>query len=357
MKLHINNRRRRIPHLFLILLITLAFLVTPQNASAYEPPIGGFIMSNPLVSGMDFYSGNEDVSLRKIRDGVFQILPASSTETTHLYDLKLMYARPVGDDAIGNIFHIQYIIYSPLQANEANATQSFAPQCPATIQGYNIFDCSIENLSNNYTRQAQLWPATGANLEDPFLIARGGTVYYVDLWGVYTSMMSYNYWTSQGQFLNFNFGTGDLYFYFNNIEIYPLDATNRDIIDAIENSGDAGQVIEQNREEDREDMENAQQDAQDAGETAQQGVEQSSEGMLNSAQSIADALNTPATNCKITANWGNLNLGELDLCNVPNEIRSVITTILGVVASIVVLNCARSIINMIYNMFKEVQDT
>lgn len=320
-----------------------------NSVSAYEPPIGGFIMSNPLVSGMDFYSGNSDVSLRKIRDGVFKILPASNDETTHLYDLKLVYARPVGDDVIGNIFHIQYIIYSPLQANEGNPMQSFAPQCPSTIQGYNIFDCSIENLSNDYTRQAHLWPAAGADLEDPYLYGRGGTVYYVDLWGVYTSMMTYNYWTSQGQFLNFTSGTGDLYFYFNNIEIYPLDATNRDIIDAIENSGDAGAVIEQNREEDRQDMENAQSDAQDSGDSSADSASSDGQTLLQAFSSfVSTLLSASPSNCNINMDTGFIDFGSVNLCSLtpPPAFQAISSIVVIGFAVPLSLACAKKMIEL-----------
>lgn len=142
---------------------------------------------------------------------------------------------------------------------------------------------------------------------------------------------------------------------------YPYENYHQDlqdIKDAIENGQDAGQVLQQQREEDRQDMEDAQGDADDAGQDAGQAVTEETGDMINLVGGIIGAItDTNATNCNVTANWGNLNLGQLNLCSAPQEIRAVLQTVLGVIGVIVVLNTVHYLVDTIYNMTKEVQDT
>lgn len=123
-------------------------------------------------------------------------------------------------------------------------------------------------------------------------------------------------------------------------------------------SDSAGEVLEDQREEDRQDMEDAQGDAEDAGQDAGQAVTEETGDMINLVGGIIGAItDTNATNCNVTANWGNLNLGQLNLCSAPQEIRAVLQTVLGVIGVIVVLNTVHYLVDTVYNMTKEVQDT
>lgn len=350
------------------LFLSLAFSILPlANASAYEPPIDGYITSNPGISSIDFFSETNDVGVRKINDNYYKIIPGSYSSTA-LTDLKLVYARPLGDSQIGQIFHVQYVIFQPISQGSSNAQgSSVTPVCPATRQGYNIYDCQINKLGSDWQLNYLNYPSgsQGSAYLEEWTALAGSPAWSVDIWGVYTSQMYYNYWLSQNVWLRSNGWLGDIGLLINTIDTYKLDATNREIVDAIEelkealeNSSDAGQVLEDHRNEDRQDMEDAQGDAEDAGQDAGQEVTEETGDMINLVGGIIGAItDTNATNCNVTANWGNLNLGQLNLCSAPQEIRAVLQTVLGVIGVIVVLNTVHYLVDTVYNMTKEVQDT
>lgn len=80
-------------------------------------------------------------------------------------------------------------------------------------------------------------------------------------------------------------------------------------------------------------------DAQDAVDNSQTSADDSQASLQNSSQSLLDAMgatvnlirDTPATNCKIPIDTGNLDLGEVDLCSVPNDVKQLINRVFGLV--------------------------
>lgn len=80
-------------------------------------------------------------------------------------------------------------------------------------------------------------------------------------------------------------------------------------------------------------------DAEDAVDNSQTSADDSQASLQNSSQSLLDAMgatvnlirDTPATNCKIPIDTGNLDLGEVDLCSVPNDVKQLINRVFGLV--------------------------
>lgn len=97
----------------------------------------------------------------------------------------------------------------------------------------------------------------------------------------------------------------------------PIDysAKLEEIKNAIEKSGDAAQVLEQQREEDKQDMENAQQDASADGSDSQQEASQTGQTILQAFISFVGALASASpSNCNIDMNTGFVDFGAVNLC-------------------------------------------
>lgn len=99
---------------------------------------------------------------------------------------------------------------------------------------------------------------------------------------------------------------------------YPYENYHQDlqdIKDAIENGSDAGQVLEQQREEDRQDMENAQGDANTDGTASQTQATGQGQTLLQAFISFVNAItNASPGNCNLNMNTGFIDFGMVNLC-------------------------------------------
>ena len=262
----------------------------------------------------------------------------------------------MGDDAIGQIFHIQYYLIQSISRDDTNPIASITPICPQTIQGYNIYDCEINYIGTNWSINDHLWPTTPDNTEYEVVKKAGSPAWSVDIWGVYTSQMTYSYWLSQGLWLSTNdaglsgssSGNLETLFVINGITTYRLDATNRDIVDAInelEGSFDGTAIVREQQETNRliqeqtEQQQNQyEQEKQEEAQREQQG--QTSSNTLGSLFSFTAfnpfsgifALFTGGGSCvPIPTVASMINSSETTFCPFfPSSIRSIATPVMGI---------------------------
>lgn len=98
-------------------------------------------------------------------------------------------------------------------------------------------------------------------------------------------------------------------------------------------------AINNQTQTERTEIENAASDAESAAESAGEEAESATQSLIGTAQSIIGAITeTPATNCQINMNLGNINLGTMDFCKMwPQQIRDIINNITTIVLVIAVL--------------------
>lgn len=119
----------------------------------------------------------------------------------------------------------------------------------------------------------------------------------------------------------------------------PIDYNGRlqEIIDAIEQSGDAGEVLQNQREEDEQMMEDAQEGAEEGANNSSTNVSSSTGNFMSSIGAVIGALNSPGTNCDVYMNFGILNLGNVNLCQIPNGLKNIINGLSTIAITLAVL--------------------
>lgn len=112
------------------------------------------------------------------------------------------------------------------------------------------------------------------------------------------------------------------------------------ILENIENNQPSAQdIADAIAEAELTEMEDATEDAETAAESAGEQAESATQSLIGTAQSIIGAItDTPATNCQINMNLGNINLGTMDFCTMwPQQIRDVVNNVTTIVLVIAVL--------------------
>lgn len=111
-------------------------------------------------------------------------------------------------------------------------------------------------------------------------------------------------------------------------------------------------------EQDREDFEQAQQDAQDAADDSAQDFSDSSQSLLSAMGTVVGLVrDTPATNCQIPVNDigpnGVLDLGNVDVCSIPNDVKQVLNRVFGLVMIVASAFLAWNVFNMGLNLLSQ----
>lgn len=122
---------------------------------------------------------------------------------------------------------------------------------------------------------------------------------------------------------------------------------------SIENAVNNPEYIQQEKE----DLEDAESDAESSAEDASNDAETETQSLMQAIGSIIDVFrNAEPTNCKIPFNLGRgFNGGEIDLCNAPNEVKTIIQTILAIPITLAVLHVAHSMLMLYLNTVREEQ--
>lgn len=97
------------------------------------------------------------------------------------------------------------------------------------------------------------------------------------------------------------------------------NATSSDIQQVVDSQNKTNDLIEQQQKQDQEDRDNMESttgDAQDAAEVAQDDLNKSTSNLVNIVGSVVAAIrDTQPTNCKVKADLGSIDLGEMDYCS------------------------------------------
>lgn len=112
------------------------------------------------------------------------------------------------------------------------------------------------------------------------------------------------------------------------------------------------QIIQQNQQiinqdnQDRSDIQSASDSADSNADAAQSQNQNATSNLLNLMGSFIEALQTPATNCRVPADLGNLDLGTIDFCTgKPAEFVPIINTISALVMSFAIYLVARHLVH------------
>lgn len=119
---------------------------------------------------------------------------------------------------------------------------------------------------------------------------------------------------------------------------------------------DTNNLLQQEIDQDQQDRDNIEQqssDNEDSAEQASQGISDASSSIIQHATDIVGAFNTSATDCIIsiqTGASGALSLNNMNLCQAPNEILTLIRTISGIAITIAVLFITRSCLLVVFDL-------
>lgn len=90
-------------------------------------------------------------------------------------------------------------------------------------------------------------------------------------------------------------------------------------------------------QQDRSDAQDAVDNSQTSGDNASSQVEGATSSILDNARSILVAFSVSPTTCDIPVNTGNLNLGTVNVCSLPNDMITLIRSIIGLIIIVAVL--------------------
>lgn len=110
--------------------------------------------------------------------------------------------------------------------------------------------------------------------------------------------------------------------------------------------------------QDRQDAEDAIQDAQDAADDTADDFNDSSQSLLSAMGTVVGLVrDSPATNCQIPVNDlgpdGVFDLGNVDICSIPNDIKQVLNRVFGLVMIVASAFLAWNVFNMGLNLLSQ----
>lgn len=120
------------------------------------------------------------------------------------------------------------------------------------------------------------------------------------------------------------------------------------VTDALENQADA----------EREELEDAQDEAESTADDAGEQAETATQSLTQTIGNVIDVIkNTEATNCEITVNIpGMINIGTLNMCNMPQTYRDVINYVTSGVLILAILTTAYDIVLIYIDYIRSYQD-
>lgn len=138
--------------------------------------------------------------------------------------------------------------------------------------------------------------------------------------------------------------------------MYQIKDSIDNLLTAIQNSSTAGVVneLQEMNDRDEQDRGDAQQvvdDSQTSAESASEQVGTATASLTQTIGAFAATFSTPASNCHIPVNNigpdGVLDLGDIDLCHIPDDMHSLISTILNLIAVAISIALAVNTFRMI----------
>lgn len=158
-----------------------------------------------------------------------------------------------------------------------------------------------------------------------------------------------------------------------------VNTNNQDIIDAIESLHDSNddwhetlntnlQLIlqeirtnassssqqQQQDQQDRDNLESQQTEVNSSAESAGDSIDSATSGLQANISSIIGAFSVaPSSDCLINVNTGNLNLNQINLCDVPSEVLNLIHTVTALIVTVAVIFISYSLISAVLALFNE----
>lgn len=260
-------------------------------------------------------------------------------------------------------------IYS-VTMSVSGANTNYSPICFTGGWNHDVLDCDINGDNGNYTISA-LFYATGARTSTVFwywvynpniTLSNGNNIYVSitspsyaivseplsstdisaiksDLSGILDALKSPtgDEWLDN---INGKLYNIQQYTQWTNADIYAI----RGLLEDIKAQSDTGVSERLDRQwnqeqQDRSDYEDAQTDSQDSASDATDQTETATANLTTIIGSlVSDIKDTPASNCQLPVNDmganGVLDLGTLDLCQLPTEFRNTITIITSIVVTL-----------------------
>lgn len=127
--------------------------------------------------------------------------------------------------------------------------------------------------------------------------------------------------------------------------------SEQDIAGAVEDGQAAA------REDEKEEYEEQQSDVDSGADDAGDEAAAATSNLIETGRSIIETIrDTPATNCVIRIQRGVFDTGNLNLCNVPQEIRTVISTVITIPVTLAALHIAYSVVMLYLNTVRKEQE-
>lgn len=139
--------------------------------------------------------------------------------------------------------------------------------------------------------------------------------------------------------------------------IYSILESLNQIKTQINSNSQSQQQQQQQDQEDRENIENQQSEVESSSSENSEDVASATSSVLQHATDIMAAFNTPATDCLISVQTGAngvLSLNNMNLCQAPNEILTLIRTISTIVITVAVLWLTRSVFITIFEIINDI---
>lgn len=122
-------------------------------------------------------------------------------------------------------------------------------------------------------------------------------------------------------------------------------------------TSDIESAIESAREDEKKEYEEQQEDVDSGADEAGEEAEEATNTLIETGRTIIETIrDTPATNCVIRIRSGAFDTGNLNLCNVPQQIRTVISTIITIPVTLAALHIAYSVVMLYLNTVRKEQE-
>lgn len=333
--------------LFVIFVISL---VSINSASAVTVPYNSFGIRSEEFSGSDltcdaytFTDGltyNQRFSVNCIRDVLFQSAPGIEVNGNNVtFNAKINLVANVlsGNTYYGQFKNLDYLKVGGMSLTDGTNYYTITPQSGSfqtyvTRWGdYNQYETLTIIVSG-----VGSVPSNAVGKSNLMFRALVGTM--DDSRPLFTYTRLYNstsvYFEPTDTPITVNFNTS-----VDNALLQQQVDQNNTII------GQNQQIINQDNQ-DRSDIQSASDSADSNADTAQSQNEGATSNLLNLMGSFIEALQTPATNCRVPADLGNLDLGTIDFCTgKPAEFVPIINTISALVMSFAIYLVARHLVH------------
>lgn len=140
-----------------------------------------------------------------------------------------------------------------------------------------------------------------------------------------------------------------------------LSASDREWLESVlpdsTTVGEVEQAIDNAKESEKEEYEEQQEDVDAGAEEAGEEAEEATSNLIDTASTIIGAIrDTPATNCNIRIQRGGFDTGNINLCNVPQSIRTMVGAVITIPITIAALHIVYSFLYTYLVFVRKEQD-